>query len=110
MICLCSPVSLAADVTIALPGSSPVERNYVSYKCQGGLQLKVEYINAGPNSLAVVPVSGSVLVFANVMSGSGARYAAGPYIWWTKGTGAELYDQRQGGGSKPIACTEVGSP
>jgi membrane-bound inhibitor of C-type lysozyme len=42
----------------------------------------VEYINGGGNSLAIVPVHGGSLIFANVSSGSGARYAAQDFIWW----------------------------
>lgn len=34
------------------------------------------------NHLAIVPIHGNSLIFSNVMSGSGARYAAGAYIWW----------------------------
>jgi membrane-bound inhibitor of C-type lysozyme len=44
--------------------------------------FSVEYLNGAGNSLAVVPVGGNSLIFANVVSGSGARYAAGQYIWW----------------------------
>ena len=49
--------------------------------------FSVEYLNGAGNSLAIVPVSGNSLIFANVVSGSGARYAAGQYIWWEAGGG-----------------------
>jgi membrane-bound inhibitor of C-type lysozyme len=42
----------------------------------------VEYLNGAGNSLAILPVNGEALVFANIISGSGARYAARQYIWW----------------------------
>jgi membrane-bound inhibitor of C-type lysozyme len=80
----------ATDVTIHLDGSQPISRNTVKYQCdaQGakmGLPngvFSVEYLNGAGNSLAIVPVGGNSLIFANVISGSGARYAAGAYIWW----------------------------
>jgi membrane-bound inhibitor of C-type lysozyme len=107
LLCLLPTICAAADVVIRLPQAPSVVRNVVTYACESLPQIRVEYITAGSSALAVAPVSGEALVFAGVLSGSGARYAAGPYIWWTKGTGADLYDQRQGDGVKPIACREV---
>jgi membrane-bound inhibitor of C-type lysozyme len=86
----CSAFAGASDLTIRLNGSQPISRKTVKYKCdaQGGKMglpagvFSVEYINGGGNSLAVVPVGGNSLIFANVVSGSGARYAAGEFIWW----------------------------
>jgi membrane-bound inhibitor of C-type lysozyme len=78
------------DITIHLKGSGPVTRTTAHYQCdaQGakmGLPngtFAVEYINGAGNSLAVVPVHGESLIFTTVMSGSGARYASGDFIWW----------------------------
>jgi membrane-bound inhibitor of C-type lysozyme len=86
----CSILAGATDLTIHLNGSQPITRNTVKIQCdaQGskmGLPagvFSVEYLNGAGNSLAVVPVGGKALIFANVVSGSGARYAAGEYIWW----------------------------
>jgi membrane-bound inhibitor of C-type lysozyme len=80
----------ATDLTIHLKGSGAISRSMAQYRCdaQGakmGLpagSFSVEYLNGAGNSLAILPVHGSSLIFANVMSGSGARYAAGEYIWW----------------------------
>lgn len=86
----------ATDLTIHLKGSGTVTRMKVQFACdaQGakmGLPegtFTVEYINETENHsntgnhLAIVPIHGNSLIFANVMSGSGARYAAGEYIWW----------------------------
>ena len=30
----------------------------------------------------MLPISGKALIFANVGSGSGARYVAQQYVWW----------------------------
>ncbi len=80
----------ATDLKIHLNGSQPISRMTAQYRCdaQGakmGLPadaFSVEYINGAGNSLAVLPIHGASLIFANVASGSGARYAASQYIWW----------------------------
>jgi len=85
----------AEDITIHLSQNASTSRKTVQYLCDAeaakmGLPsgpFSVEYINGGGNSLVVVPVSGNSLIFANVISGSGARYAAQQFIWWeAKGT------------------------
>jgi membrane-bound inhibitor of C-type lysozyme len=89
----CSIVAGATDFTIHLNGSETISRKTVRYRCdaQGskmGLPAEVfsvEYLNGAGNGLAIVPVGGHSLIFANVISGSGARYAALQYIWWDAG-------------------------
>ncbi|HUZ95784.1 MAG TPA: MliC family protein [Edaphobacter sp.] len=91
--------AFAEDLSVRLPGVA-VTRIHASFECGAdGVALglpagpfTVEYLNAGENHLAVLPVHGQALVFANVISGSGARYAAGRYIWWDAGArGVTLY-------------------
>ncbi len=88
---LCSSaIAGASDLTIHLNGSQSISRKTVRYQCDAlgakmGLPagvFSVEYINGAGNSLAIVPVSGNSMIFANVISGSGALYAAGEFIWW----------------------------
>jgi len=90
----------ASDLTISLLGSDPITRHAVKFQCDGhagalGLPagvFQVEYLNGNGNSLAVLPIKGHSLIFANVMSASGARYAAAQYIWWDAGDrGIHLY-------------------
>ena len=96
-------------MTIHLSGSQPVSRKTVQYQCDAkgaaiGLPaaaFPVEYINGGGNSLAVVPIHGNSLIFANVTSGSGARYAAGQYIWWEAG-GSGHFVLRFAGGQESV--------
>ena len=103
----------ATDVTIHLSGSQPVSRKTVQYQCDAkaaviGLPataFPVEYINGDGNSLAVVPIHGNSLIFANVMSGSGARYAAGQYIWWEAGGSVTLYSDSLAGKSQSACHT-----
>lgn len=82
--------AFAGDVVIHLDDAAQITRRSVQYQCDAlasklGLPdgpFQVEYINGGDNSLAVLPISGRPLIFANIFSGSGARYAAQQYIWW----------------------------
>ncbi len=75
-----------------------MSRKTVQYVCDAdGAKLgvppgrfAVEYINGGGNSLAIVPISGRSLIFANVFSGSGARYTAQQYTWWEAGGNVTL--------------------
>ena len=91
-------------VTVENAGSNA--RTTASYDC-AGKAFEVEYINVEPDHLAIVPVDGEPRIFAMVISGSGARYASGQYIWWSKGTEAWLYDQMRGGDAAPVlTCTE----
>lgn len=87
-----SAMALAENLTVPLPGVQ-VTRIRATFTCGAdgvalGLPSQpfvVEYVNAGENHLAVLPIHGKSMVFANVMSGSGARYAASRYIWWDAG-------------------------
>jgi len=80
----------ATDVTLHLKGSQAMSRSTVRYECDAegakmGLPagiFSVEYLNGAGNSLAILPVNGASLVFANIVSASGARYAAKQFIWW----------------------------
>lgn len=56
----------------------------------GGASFRVSYYNADMTALAVLPLNGKVAVFANVIAGSGAKYVADRYIWWTKGDDADF--------------------
>ncbi|WP_034658632.1 MliC family protein [Chelativorans sp. J32] len=96
----------AAELVIDLPGDIPVERVAVNYDC-GGTPMSVEYVNAGPVSLAVFDYEGEPVVASAGIAASGVRYAGGKLIWWTKGASASLYDLTEGEDAAPIAeCTE----
>lgn len=79
----------ASELRLQLKGTEPMKRQIVQFTCDskaGALGLPsgtfpVEYVNGAGNSLAVLPVGGKSLIFAGVMSGSGARYAADRYTW-----------------------------
>jgi membrane-bound inhibitor of C-type lysozyme len=112
---LCGGLAGASDLTIHLNGSQPISRNTVKYECdaQGvkmGLPVgvfSVEYINGAGNSLAVVPVGGNSLIFANVVSGSGARYAAGEFIWWDAAGRGTTFSSDSLAGKASAECHRV---
>jgi membrane-bound inhibitor of C-type lysozyme len=97
--------SKATELTIHLAGSQSISRQTKHYQCDAagasiGLPsgpFAVDYLNGAGNSLAIVPVDGNSMVFANVTSGSGARYAAGQYIWWEAGGGTTFYSDSLAG-------------
>jgi membrane-bound inhibitor of C-type lysozyme len=105
----------ATDLTLHLNGSEPISRKTVRYQCdaQGskmGLPadvFSVEYVNGAGNSLAIVPVGGHSLIFANVMSGSGARYAALQYIWWDAGGRGVTFSSDSIAGNLTSECHRV---
>ncbi len=96
----------ADTLTIDLPGAA--ERQTVAYICGDGTKATAEYINAGSNALAIVTLDGKTLLMANVLSGSGARYAGQQYVWWTKGNFADFYDLAKGENAPPEFSCEAG--
>lgn len=93
-----------SNITIPLPGGQKVERMKVAYSCDGGLKVQAEYFNAQPVALATIAFKKDFVVLANVLAGSGAKYAGGQYIWWTKGDNADLYDLTKGENAQPVSC------
>jgi membrane-bound inhibitor of C-type lysozyme len=100
-----STVAAATELTIHLDGSQPISRHTVQYQCNAegvamGLPVtsfSVEYIDGAGNSLAIVPIHGMSLIFANMSSASGARYASGPYTWWEAGGAVNFYSDSLAG-------------
>ncbi|MEW6255547.1 MAG: MliC family protein [Pseudomonadota bacterium] len=96
-----------AALSIPLPAGGDMRRESARYDCANLGRLGVDYVTAGAVALALLEINGQPRVFAQVLSGSGARYASGPYVWWTKGADAMLEDLRQGSGTPPLACSGV---
>lgn len=86
------------SINLAIDGKGSLTSQ--SYACDGGATFPVTYINSGANSLAIVPVDGEERIFVAVMSASGARYASGPLVWWTKGDTATLESEMDAGRAK----------
>jgi membrane-bound inhibitor of C-type lysozyme len=98
-----------ADVTFStgLGVTGDAEIKTVKYDCEHHDPITVQYLNAAPNFLALVPVKEGTLAFVNVISGSGAKYVASKYTWWTKGNDATLADVTEGLDAAPVlTCTE----
>ena len=97
-----SGAARAAEL-LPLPDIRTSHRVMQKYTCATGRILQVTYLNASNGqSFAVLPVKGRQMLFVNVMSGSGAKYQAGSYTWWTKGPQATLYDAMLGEDAPPL--------
>lgn len=110
---LLAPVATQAAQTslaIELSTQSDFERRVIVYDCEAAEPVTVNYINAAPNFLALVPVEGEPeqLVFASTIAASGVRYVSGQWVWWTKGADASLYDITLGEDADPVlTCAEL---
>lgn len=89
---LATPALAAASLSIALDTGAETSITTARYSCAGGAPFAVQYINAGENNLALVPVDGVERVFVLTVSASGARYVSGAHEWWSKGDDATLDD------------------
>ena len=93
-----APPRLAApppEPGITLPGITLSNQQTVNYSCEDGAQLPVTYINTQDGQgFAVLPVDGKNRLFVTLLSGSGARYCSGPYVWWSKGAEATLWNEQ----------------
>ena len=95
------------SMQIVLEFSGDAERTLRTYECEGREPFAVEYINAVPTFLALVPVDGETRLFVNVISASGVRYASGAHEWLTKGSEAMLVDITAPEDSEPLRCLEM---
>lgn len=99
--------ALADDLVIPLPKDTTVEKVETVYQCAAD-KVEATYFNAGDISLVRLGLKDGVVVAANVISGSGARYQGGVHVWWSKGEEADLYDlMADPEMKKPVHCVEV---
>ena len=110
-----SALAQATELTLHLKGTQAISRQTIQYQCdaQGtamGLPpsvFPVEYINGAGNSLAIVPVHGTTMIFANVNAGSGARYAASDFIWWDAAGRSTTFSSDSLAGKMSSVCHRV---
>lgn len=100
-----------AEVSLSIPLQTGATSTVITatYSCAGGVPFQVQYVNAGANALALLPIDGEQRIFVNVVSGSGARYASGPYVWWSKGETATLANELEEGGLKDCVSADLPS-
>ncbi|TCK23175.1 membrane-bound inhibitor of C-type lysozyme [Ancylobacter aquaticus] len=96
-------VAQAGELVIPLPAGAKAETIKAHYTCGTFGTVEARYFNAPPVALASLAFKGEFMVVSNVIAGSGARYAGGTYIWWTKGNKADLYDVTLGEDAAPVA-------
>ena len=88
---LALPVAAETTVNLSLAAVDSIET--MTYTCDGADPLRVQYVHAGENALALTDINGTPRIFVNVVSGSGARYVSGADTLSTKGTTALLENQ-----------------
>jgi membrane-bound inhibitor of C-type lysozyme len=99
--------AMAEDLVIPLPKDTAVEKVETVYQCAAD-KVEAVYFNAGEISLVRLGLKDGVTVAANVISGSGAKYQGGMYVWWSKGDEADLYDLMADPQMKqPVHCIET---
>lgn len=101
----------AAQATLSIPLKAGAGDSVLSqtYSCGDGEAFSVQYVNAGPNSLAIFPIDGEERIFVNVVSASGAKYVSGAHVWWTKGDTATL-ENEIGAGSMADCHAQAAPP
>ncbi|WP_324754182.1 MliC family protein [Roseovarius sp. Pro17] len=89
----------AAEANLSIPLKSGTMDSVESatYTCGDGEPFSVQYVNAGANALAIFPIDGEDRIFVNVVSASGAKYASGAHVWWTKSNTATLENEMEEG-------------
>lgn len=110
-----SALAQATELTLHLNGTQAISRQTIQYQCdaQGAAMglpaaaFPVEYINGAGNSLAIVPVHGMSMIFANVSAGSGARYAAADFIWWDAAGRSTTFSSDSLAGKMNSVCHRV---
>jgi membrane-bound inhibitor of C-type lysozyme len=102
-----SPALADVSIGVGLTLSGDAEIKNATYDCGAAGKLAVQYLNAAPNFLALVPIKDQTLVFVNTLSASGAKYESGQYVWWNKGADATLSDVTEGLDAAPVmTCSE----
>ena len=106
-----SPALADINFTTGLGITDDAELKTVKYDCEHHDPIIVKYLNAVPNFLAIIPIEADgatkPMLFVNVISGSGAKYVAGKYEWWSKGNDATLHDVTEGLDAAPVVtCAE----
>ncbi|KND59780.1 Formate dehydrogenase -O, gamma subunit [Candidatus Burkholderia verschuerenii] len=99
--------SAAAHTAFAMPLTVPqiqtASKETTTYDCKGGKSVSVQYTNTrNHQSFAALTVDERKLLSVNVIAGSGAKYVADQYTWWTKGPEANLYDEMAAKDSPPL--------
>ncbi|MDR5771077.1 MliC family protein [Caballeronia sp. LZ002] len=93
----------ARAMPLTVPQIQTASTQTTRYDCKDGKSVSVQYTNArNHQSFAALTVDGRKLLFVNVIAGSGAKYVADQYTWWTKGPQANLYDEMAAKDSPPL--------
>lgn len=102
-----APALADASISLNLGLTGNTEIKNVQYTCDHHDPVTMQYINAAPNYLAVLPLDGQTLVFASALAASGTKYVSGQYELFSKGPQITLQDTTEGLDAAPVLqCTE----
>jgi membrane-bound inhibitor of C-type lysozyme len=104
--------AVATDLRIHLNGKQALKRVRAVYKCDAqGVKMglpsgtfTVEYVAGAGNTLAIVPVNKNSMIFARVIAGSGAKFAAGVFTWWEAGEKGTTFSLDSPTGKTSSSC------
>lgn len=108
LLCVSAPAFAAATLSVPLELGPNSEITTTIYACDNQT-FSVQYINTANNNLALIQIDGKERVFVNVIAGSGARYVAGEYEWWTKGNTANFSNTMKEGSTQECVSREAPS-
>lgn len=100
------PASAQVQISIPLFAGDASDVTTMRYKCSAGGDFVAQFINTPYNKLALVTLDKDTRVFVGVISGSGARYAAGALELWTKGDTATMTNVMENGTSQDCVAEE----
>ncbi|VEJ44569.1 MliC family protein [Bartonella vinsonii] len=102
--------AFAGSLVIEVPDTPEPTIESVTYQCNIGTKKeRVEATYYDTDDIALVDLKWNKkrIIAANVIAASGAKYAGGEYIWWTKQNEALLYDLiNDSEEGKPFRCVE----
>ena len=101
MLACCAGTAVAAPLTVRQIQVSSTHTHH--YVCRDGKTLDVTYMNTkNGQSFALLSVDARTLLFVNVLSASGAKYAADHFTWWTRGPTGTLTDDTASSSTQPL--------
>ncbi|GAA4658084.1 MliC family protein [Bartonella pachyuromydis] len=102
--------ALAASLVIEVPDDPAPMTEVVAYQCnmeKNKEPIEATYYNAGNIALVDFKWKGKRITGSNVITGSGAKYVSGQYVWLTTKNEALFYDLiKDPKEEDPIRCVE----
>ena len=96
-------VNAKSEITVKIPKTDMGSDITTRYEC-GDFKLTARYITEGQISIVTLKWPDNYTIASQVVSGSGARYVSGPFIWWENGDEAKLINTFSDDDDNPAIC------